>query len=223
MALGNRKAAEAFVYKAVEALLPGGGNAELYQAYFAKMTDAEFDDWIGMLERNEAQLRLIAPNLTKVTLDFKRNLAVADKYNVKLYQRAWLTDPKTGDTTLTPKKYLTVHLPIRRQQQLLTKKISIADDNLHIDELTGQPTGVSKGATLSFPEMQLLYAKGLTNTTLEFIKLRGGDAKAFNEMNRQIVQTGTANVAEILRMNTRVTSTVSLSIILTGMHLSNNL
>jgi hypothetical protein len=223
MALGNRAAAEATVLKWVEEILPGGGNAELYKELFAGMNDQQFDEWIQDLESKKAHVRIFVPPMREASMNPTRNLEVGKKMGVEFFQRLWLTDPVTGRTTLTPKKYLIVHLPLRRQQQLLVKKISVPDDNLHVNELTGQPTGVSKGAGLSYPEWQIFYAKGLNYTGLELAKLRGGDTKAFREMNRQIARTGTANMSEILRMGTRPESTITLNTILKSMLLDNNL
>lgn len=223
MALGNRKAAEATVLKWVEEILPGGENAKLYKELFADMSDEKFDQWIQDLESGKEQVRIFVPPMREEAMSTARNLEVGKKMGVEFFQRLWLTDPVNNKTTLTPMKYLIVHLPLRRQQQLLVKKISVPDDNLHINELTGQATGVSKGAGLSYPEWQIFYAKGLNYSGLELAKLRGGDTKAFQEMNRQIARTGTANMSEILRMGTRPESTITLNTILKAMLLDNNL
>ena len=50
-------------------------------------------------------------------------------------------DENTDTYFLTKKKYL-IDLPLRRQIQILKKKMSIAVDNKHVDELTGQPSGI---------------------------------------------------------------------------------
>ena len=64
---------------------------------------------------------------------------------------------------------------------------------------------------------------GLGNRLEELIKLRGGDEVAFNEMNRQILETGEADIESIKALGSKVKSTETLSAILTGMHLRNNL
>lgn len=223
MALGNRAAAEAVVLKWVEEILPGGGNAKLYKDLFSGMSDEQFDAWIQQLESGEAHVRIFVPPLRDVAMDTTRNIEVGKRMGVEFYQRLWLTDPVTGDCTLTPKKYMVIHLPLRRQQQLRVKKTSVPDDNLHINQLTGQATGVSKGASFSYPEWQIFYAKGLNYSGLELAKLRGGDLDAYAEMNRQIARTGSANMTEILSMNSRPESTITLNIILKSMMLDNNL
>jgi len=223
MALGNRAAAEAVVLKWVDEIVPGGSNVAMYKELFSKMTDEQFDQWIQQLEKRETYVRVIVPPMSEEQMSTERNLAIGKKLGVNFYQRCWLTDPVTGETTLTPKKYLCIHLPLRRQQQLLVKKISVPDDNRHLNELTGQVTGVSKGSSMSYPEWQIFFAKGLHYSGLELAKLRGGDLKAFAEMNRQISRSGTTNMSEILSENTRPESTLTLSSILKAMLLDNNL
>lgn len=221
--MANRKAAEAFCYEYIEKLLPGSGNVELYKQSFAKMSDTAFAAYMAKLASGEEVLGLVAPNLDKVKLDIKRNLAIAKELGHEFFQRLWLTDPDTGQVYLTPLPYLVMDLPLRRQVQLLVKKISIPVDNKHVDELTGQPTGASKGSKISFPEMQVLYAQGLNQSIIELMKYRAGDVQGFNAMNRSIIETGHASLESLGRTPTRVKSVQTLSTLLKGMHLQNTL
>lgn len=221
--MGNRKAATAELLKCIDMLLPGSENAKLYEERLSKLTDEEFEDYMRKLESGEEILSLIAPNLSKNKISLERNLKVAEKLGVKLFERLWLTDPVTGREYLTPVEYLIVDLPMRRQQQLLIKKIAIPEDNRHIDEMTGQPTGPSKGASLSFPELQVLSAQGMDRSIEELIKFRGGDIKAFLAMNRQIIETGGVSQDAIKRTPTKVKSTETLSTLLKAAHLDNTL
>lgn len=222
--MGNRQAATAEIIKWVDKLLPGSPNASLYKDALARMTDAQFSAYMDQLESGEATLSLIAPNLSEPKLSVERNLQVAKELGHEFFQRLWLTDAKTGVTYLTPIKYLVVDLPLRRQQQLLIKKISIPEDNRHVDEMTGQPSGPSAGSKLSFPELQVLYAQGMDRTIEELIKFRGGDTKARQALDRQIVETGGASQDAIKKTipHTRVKSTETLGVLLKSMHLDTN-
>ena len=222
--MGNRQAATAEIIKWIDKLLPGSPNAKLYEDALGRMTNAEFDAFMLKLESGEATLSLVAPNLSEHKLSVERNLAVAKELGHEFFQRLWLTDAKTGVTYLTPVRYLVVDLPLRRQQQLLIKKISIPEDNRHVDELTGQPSGPSAGSKLSFPELQVLYAQGMDRTIEELIKFRGGDTKARQALDRQIVETGGASQDAIKKAlpYTRVKSTETLGVLLKSMHLDNN-
>ena len=77
---------------------------------------------------------------------------------------------KTVSWELSNKEAMIVYLPIRVQQQLISKKISIPKDNNHVDFYTGQATGpISKGARVSYPEVNMLLAMGLNKTVEEMM------------------------------------------------------
>lgn len=221
--MSNRKAATDEVVKWLDKLLPGSDNGRIYRERLDRLSDQEFDRYMKDLSDGKQVISLVAPNLSEQKLSIERNLEVASELGHDFFQRLWLTDAKTGTTYLTPVKYLVVDLPIRRQQQLLIKKISIPEDNRHVDELTGQPAGPSKGSKLSFPELQVLYAQGLDKSIEELIKFRGGDLKAFQISTRQIIETGGASQEAIKRTPTKVKSTETVSVLLKAMHLDNNL
>lgn len=221
--MSPREKATKEIIKWVEKILPGGGNKEIYEQQLGKLTDKQFEEYMAKLRSGEEVLFIIQPNLRKdVSLDIRRNLAVAKELNYSFFQRLWLTDPGTGETYLTPIPYMVVDLPLRKQAQSLEKKVSIPQDNSTVDELTGQPTNSSKGGSVSFPELQVMNAQGLDKTVEELIKFRGGDEVAFRAMNKQIIETGSVYIDNI-ETNTKTKSTEVLSTLLKSMHLDNNL
>jgi hypothetical protein len=219
---GDRKAATAELLAGLEALLPGSENTALYKAKLESMSDAEFDDWIKGLEEGTQRISVIVPNFSKHQIDVERNLNLADKWGYEFFERLWMMGPN-GSYFLTPKKYLVYDLPLRRQAQHLLKKISIPEDNKSVDDLTGQPTGKSKGSKLSYPELQVMAALGLDHSIIEMMKVRGGDIRAFNASNAIIAKTGTVSQAEIEPYAGGVESTKTLGTILTAMHLQNTI
>jgi hypothetical protein len=221
--MSNRVAAIDYIVKYVNKILPNSENGKLIRESLEALSDTDFASYMDGLETGEEVVPMYVPNLSKARISIERNLEVAAELKHDFFQRLWWTDPITGTTFLTNEKYLVIDLPLRRQVQLLQKKYSIPDDNKHVDELTGQPAGVSKGSRLSFPEIQVLYAQGLDRTIEELIKYRGGDTKAFNAMNRSIVDTGGVSLDAISVNNTKVKSTQTLSTYLKAMHLANNL
>lgn len=222
--MNNRKAATQEVLKWIEKILPGSENVAFYAERLKGLSDAQFDDYMKKLESGEETLSLIAPNFEgKTKLTVERNLEVAKELGHAFFERLWLTDPITRQTYLTPQKYLVVDLPLRRQQQLLIKKISIPEHNRSSDDLTGQASGDSHGAALSFPELQVLYALGMDRSIEELIKFRGGDLKAMRMLYQQLVDTGAGNQDSVKRIPTRVKSTETLETFLKSMHLDTKL
>lgn len=221
--MSNRQGAEALILDTIGEMDNGGPNRGIWEQRFSGMSDDDFSVFMDEIESGKQTLHMFVPNQAKHRLDIDRNVRIAKKLGHEFFEQLWLTDPKTGQVMLTPKKYMVIDLPIRRQDQTLEKKISIPDDNRIVDDLTGQPTGASKGSAISFPEFQILYSKNLENSIEELIKVRGGDELKFREHNRLIMQTGEGSLATLRLTPSKVKSTQSLGIILQSMHLGNNI
>lgn len=220
--MSNRKAAETVILKWIGQLDPSGENVKLTKSFFADMDDRQFDKYMREIEAGTDYVSMNYENLNNSQITVDNNLKVAEAMGHMFFQKLWLTDAITGRTYLTPLPYLVVDLPVRRQTEMLSKKISIPEDNRHIDEMTDQPTGVSKGSSLTYPEMLVLYSRGLDQSITEMMKFRGGDEKAFQEMERAIRENGSVNLDALPVANTKVKSTQVMSTLLKGMHLDNN-
>jgi hypothetical protein len=220
---GNRKKAEASILADIEALLPGSENTQIYKDLFASMSDKQFDELMTRIEEGSVRLAVVAPNLNEKKLSIERNLKLAKEWGHNFFERIWIDEGGDVPAYLSPIPYLVVDLPLRRQAQLLVKKISIPENSKSVDDFTGQPTGASKGSKISYPELQILAALNLDSNVTEMIKFRGGDVKGFNAMNAMISKTGGVSLKAIESLGTQVKSTETLSIMLTCMHLSNSL
>jgi hypothetical protein len=220
----DRKAAEKEAIYFISKFLPGSDNPKVYEEMFARMSDKQFEEWIEALENGTEIMALYAPNLMDTTLQMTRIYEIADELEYELFQHVILTDQQTGQTYRTANKHLVGIVPFRRQVQMLVKKASIPSSNHVIDQRTGQPTGDSKGARLSAPELQVNASKGLHDMIREMIKCRGGDEQAYLQMNRSILDTGEASINSIMTENdTMVKSNKTLSVYLKAQHLNNNL
>jgi hypothetical protein len=219
--MSKRKEAEDFILKYIGKILPDDTNVTMYKILFASMDDKAFEEFITDLGKGTKSLAVVSPNMAKVKLEVKRNLEIAKELGHNFFERIWIDNKNDIPPYLTPIPYMVVKLPLRRQAQLLVKKISIPEDNRSIDDFTGQPTGKSKGSKISYPEMQILSALNLEKSTTELMKYRGGDVKGFNAMNDSISKTGGVKLASLSTLGTKVKSTQTLSTLLTAMHLKN--
>ena len=209
-----------FILQYIEELLPGSQNTQIYKDLFASMDNKAFDDFMKAIESGEKNLAIIAPNLTKPSLDIDRNHRIAEKLGHNFYKRIWIQGSGDTPTYLTPIPYMVVKLPLRRQAQLLVKKISIPADNNSVDDFTGQPVGKSKGSKMSYPETMVLAANNLDYSLNEFLKFRGGDLKGFDAMNKSISRTGGVSLKAIEPYASGVESTRYLKSLLTSMHIA---
>lgn len=219
----QRQAAQDFILKWINKIAPGGQNGKIYTEMFASMDDERFDKLMGELETGESRLPIIAPNFGDAGISTKRNLGLAKELGHNFFQRIWIEGDGETPTYLTPIPYLVVDLPLRRQAQLLVKKISIPEDNKVVDDTTGQPTGRSQGSKISYPETQVMAAMGLDKSITEFLKYRGGDIKGFHAMNDSISKTGGVSMKAIAHLAGGVESTATLKTMLTCMMLANSL
>ena len=221
---GNRKEAEKIIIDMVEAILPGGGNRQVYETFFSKMNDKTFDQWMEDINTGKERPFIYVPNGSKHKLSTERNFAIAKKVGHSFFEKIWVDhDDPERPKYLTNVPYIILELPVRRQSQLLVKKISVPDNNRSIDQLTGQAAGGSRSARISYPELQFLMGMNLPNSLIELMKYRGGDQGGFNAMNRTISTDGTVSLKGISHLATGVESTKTLSAYLTAMHLRNTL
>lgn len=220
---GNRKAAEAFIIKHINEILPDKSNEKLYLDLFASMNDKEFDSFMSDLETKKQRLCVILPGFTKSKISVEKNLQLGKKLGVNFFQKIWM--PKEGNVPryLTPITYLVMDLPVRKASQILDKKMSVPENNNTIDNLTGQPTGDSGASRVSYPELQVLAGMGLDKSILELFKYRGGDVRGYQALNQSIDRTGDVSLKEMSKYQSGVESTKTLKTYLTGMHLENNL
>ena len=152
MAGNNYKDVQQFIINFVESILPGGGNKEMYTSLFERMSDKEFKEYMEVIKKR-GYLDIVVPNLSKVKLNTARNIAIGKKYGHEFFERVWIkhSDPNKP-SYLSNEKYMIVQFQVKRQSQHSIKGISTSEDNKRLDQLTGQPTGDSRAAKVSYPE-----------------------------------------------------------------------
>ena len=221
--MGNRIAATEYLVKLIGDIVPNSPNAERTKRELDSLTDEEFEQLMVDYENGVDWPYVLVPIGASYDVDTQRNLAIGEREGVKFFERIWSTDQSTGLDILSNKPALLMDEPQRRQKQHLVDKSSIAKNNRHVDELTGQPTGDSKGSAITNPQALILRSRGLDVVLIEMMKIRGGDQKAFNYSNRAIWERGDVTLDELERLGSRPKSVESLRTFLTAQHLENNL
>lgn len=204
-------------------LVPNNPNLAIYEDLFKSMDDKAFDAFMTKLKEGTIELPYIEPNLSKgPRLSVEGNLKFLKKYGESPFKRVWITN-QDGSRTLSKFKVMVVPLPIRRQAQILVKKISIPESNRVVDDLTAQPTGPSKGSKMSYPQQGVLDTLGLHKTMEEFNYYRSGDIKGYNAMSDALLKTGSVSMAQIADKRSGVEAVKAWSVFLKGAHIGNNL
>lgn len=218
-----RQRTEDFIIKYIEKIAPGIGNKEIYQKFFSNLSNTQFYDFMNKLEKEEINLAIFIPNSKANVVSIENNLKLAKELGYKFFSKLLISGKEDLPDHMTPVEYLILDLPFRRASQIISKKIKIPKSNRIVDSLSGQPTGVSKGAKISYPELLILASMGLDNSIKEMISIRGGDNKAFLVYNNFIDKYGKVTLNSLENFKSIVKSTSTLKTFLTAMHIKTTL
>ena len=215
----ERKEAQDIILAFLKEFDQSGMNTDHYKGMFDKMSDKEFHELAESVVTEEIVLPVHVPHFAKQGITVDNNIALGYKYGVPLKEKVMITGAEVPDHSPIY-EYILMDLPIRRQSQNLTKKISVPDNNKVIDYTTYQPTGDSKGSSLSYPELSVvLDGLGLKHTVEELTRFRGGDIGGFRAYNAAAAQVGSINLSGLYPFTTGVESTKVVKSYLLGMHL----
>jgi len=221
--MANRQKAEEFILNFCKDIEPTGYNVEQYKKIFTSMSDKDFEQYMKDIRDGKKFLVLFKPLYEAKGITVENNLKIAKKYGLNFFQKLIYSNNENAPDYKTPIDYLIIDVPYRRQSQTLDKKVSIPDNNKVIDELTYQPTGDSKGAKISYPELQVLMGMGLEQSLNELMRFRGGDRNGFNAYNAMFFRYGNANLKTLNNFSTGVESTKTLKTYITALHLKNTI
>ena len=219
----NRATAQGLILKYIDKICEGGPSLGIYKSLFAAMTDKDFDKFMQDLKSGEKFLVIIVPNFSKNRPRTENNLKIAEELGHEFFQNLYIEGTNGLPSYLSPVKYLVVDLPVRRASQSLAKKISVPDNMKVIDTLTGQPTGDSQGAKISYPELQVCAAMGLEKSMVELMKYRGGDVKGHTALRASLSNFGRAYLDNLKQFSSGVESKKLVNTYLTSAMLKSNL
>lgn len=212
-----RKKSEADVLKIVGEIDSSGLNVGLLKKYFATASDADYMRFI------EKGIPIYNPMGGKVDIDHIRNIKIAKRLGVTLEERCWITDPKTGLTQLTRYPHIVLRQSIRRQTQMVDKKLSVAKHSKIKDKLTGQVTGASRAAGVSGPEANVMFSGGYDMSLEEFLHARGGNDKLNRAFYTMLRQGGKGRIKLPGAERTSTKAAKTWGSIWKAMHIGNNI
>lgn len=216
----KRKKVEDYIQKVMLTMEPGGVNASRYKDMFSKMTDAEFDKFMKDIRDKKRKLVLYTPNL-KVTLQTSNLHKACDLTGAVVFEKITMYDETTGISYTTPDEFPILRIPVRRLKQFQMHKMSVPEGDKRTDLITGQVVKPDAAGKFSFPEMQIMHGRGLDNTIIEFMKLRGGDLYAYATMKQSLEETGEFS-QKALPNDSISRSAMTMDLILKCMLLDNN-
>lgn len=219
-----RKKATELAVQLIKDILPKTDNDKLTRERLERLTDKEFEELMIKFKNGEDYLQIFTPiGVDDARLDMDNLHDVSKKYNIPFYYRIWMPS-EDGSWELSNKKSMVLYLPIRVQQQLVEKKAAIPKNNRHIDANTWQATGKeSKGARISYPEVNALLSMGLNKTVEEMMHFRGGSEKGMRLLEQSISQQGFAKADSLKPYTGEVGANLMLHSYLTAMMLRSTL
>lgn len=215
----KRKKVEEFILNHVNNIDKTGKNGERYKKKFAKMSDADFDEFMRDIRDGNEVLFIYAANM----VDHYKVADLRDyatKIGVKLFERIRMWDQVTQSYYLTSKEYFVIQAHVRRFSQFVDHKLSVAEGDKQLDVLTGQVCRGDRAGGISQTEIQSLYARGMEKTILELLKYRGGDITALAEFRRELEEQGRTTISRDTGSIPR--SAIVLDQLLSAAHIESN-
>lgn len=187
------------------------------------MSKDELVTWFLDIANKRTYVPMAAPNFGPDVVDVENNFQIAKEFGVEFFEHIVIEDRASDITYCTNEKYMVIDIPVRRQVQTSESSISVPGTRVTTDDLTNQPVGDADKARITTPEISGLAARDMKATLHEFLSVRGGNLKAMNTLDRDIIDSGHGSLEAVLSDGSRAKITDSLSTILTSMHIENNL
>lgn len=217
----KRKKVQDYILKVLTIMEPKQVNANRYREIFSKMSDKDFDQYMKDIRDKKKKLVFYIPNLD-VIVQMSDLYKACDFTGAIVFERIVFYDEVTGMEYTTPHEFPVLRIPVRRLKQFQMHKMSIPESDKRTDVLTGQLVKPDASAKFSFPEMQVMHGRGLDNTIIEFMKLRGGDLHAYATMKQSLEETGEFSQSA-LPGDSIARSAMSMDLVLKCMLIDNNL
>ena len=198
----KRKKIEEMINKTLMLMDPTGINAKKYRNMFQTMNDAKFSQWIeAFLSNEKSNIRLDIEEFGdgSRSVKFENVEKAADYLGIKLFEYVYLphvsSNPNRPIRTKQP--VLVGYLPIKRTQQLVTKKTGLAISDDDRDDMTGATKGDSKGGTTTGIENELLAGVGGDIILSEISGARGDNVHEYDNMLKEITEKGSVRLEDI--------------------------
>lgn len=221
--MGNRKEAEKFLLDILGKITKNGKNKDIYEKIFKEMNDKQFETFVNEIEEYKGIPIYLSNVNKKDDIVYDDLVKLSKSLGIEMEQYIYITDDSTGITYRTAEKHLVGPCIVRKQRQMLAKQLTYAKDDSMVSDLTGQVYGDSKGAGISFQEVNVLRQLGLENTAKELYDVLGGDLGALKDFRQNIENTGTTNIKQNLKNGTGVESVKTLHYLLRARYINNNL
>ena len=189
----QRQECEAIILNGFKLADRDGHNVEVYKKKFAKMTDDQFYDFCAL----DFPYRFHVdgfPN-TKIE-DIEAALNAIGQHLIEPIALPYLYRNKDG-VPVNTKPCIVGYIPIKRVQQIVTKKNGMSVDISQRDMKTGRLTGHDKNGMTSDLEQISLGVMGLEKTMIELSRPRADSMNAKSQFYNNINLKGQVSLDDI--------------------------
>ena len=222
----NRKKTQEYILKHIKMIdsiieYDDGNKNKNYQYYkkiFNEMSDEQFNKYMLALRKKKSNLHIYLPNMKAKILNHDI-INLAKKLKIVIFDYIKFKNPITNLFYTSNHKYLIMILPVRRLKQFLLEKIGLPESDKHISKLSGQVQKPDKGSKISLIELYMLMNRNLEKTAIEFIKVRGGDVKAYQEFKSKILNDKTVSLDSLDLKDSKPKSVKVIDAYFKGIHI----
>ena len=193
-----RKDLERDLYAFLDDMDPSGRNTKRMKGFLSKMSDKAFYQYMAEFLQNDDKYIQVGYDPYDNPVDINFVNRVAKKHGIPLYEYVYkpYINFDDSDPPATVNPILVVDIPIKRLKQTIMAKNHTSITNAKRDPKTNQVTGSDKTARVTDAEAFSLIAQELYLVAQEEFGPMADDESAFNDMLRQIQQTGEYSMRE---------------------------
>lgn len=209
----KRVAFEKKVFDLMDKFDKSGYNSARYKDYFNSLTNKEFDEFVNKLLLPQynlhVELSMYGKDSKNKPPTFEEIEKIGKSVGIDLMEYIYMpfANPANPDEpVVSVTKVLILVLLVRRMQQMLSKKNSLAGDTSSFNPLTNLVNADSKAASLSDTQTNALLTTNQTESVAELLTMRADDEKAEERMLNEIASNGECHLhQESLRASNKQT------------------
>ena len=191
--------AEEAIYKLMDDFDPSKYNSNAYRALFASLSDKDFKKYMQDLHDEECYISFeVTPSEKTLTLD--KIFDICNKRGFKTHKYVMYRENSSSDGlnhSITPYPALIMYMPVKRLQQMVSKKNTASGNSDKINPMTGTVTSDSKAAGLSDTQVFGLITTGQKDVIKELLGPRADDSKSKKQMLHKIEEYGEVSLSDL--------------------------
>lgn len=205
----KRKQIETTILKTFSLFDKTGKNTEKWKAKFKTMSNNDFDNWMKKLATNDKEgIPIeILPMVNESKLSDIKD--AADYLGVELEQYIYYPHEDKENPVRSAYKVPILALPLKRLQQVISKKNSMTTDITQRNAMTGQLTSDSRISRISDSETYAMTVIGADNSLKELMSARSDNMESKMLMYNQIATQGYVNLEDIQSQDIEASQTVN--------------